>query len=135
MTDKKISVYFNMLDKNGFEISGTRTYVMNITPAAASQISKRLEFYPAPKQKFGLHSVVADFVGDRMDINRTFDPQTMDDGEYIMMHCTGHWCNCPEYIGRKCIQNLSSGKCKNKYMRQTIGEVLFPEIYKPQKQR
>ncbi len=135
MTDKKISVYFNMLDTNGYVFNGLHTYVANITPAQLTQISKRLEYMPAPMKKFGLQKITSNIHGNTLEINRTFDTETLDDEEHIMMHCTGQWCNCPEYIHKTCIKNLASGKCKNQYMRQTVGEILFPDVYKHQKQR
>ena len=67
--------------------------------------------------------------------NRTFDAETLDDEDYIFMHCTGAWCNCPETIHKKCAKNLCNGKCKNQYMRETVGAILFPELYKRYNQK
>lgn len=135
MTDKKISVYFNMLDKNGFVFNGLHDMVTRITPAQVTQIVKRLEVAPHPMKKFGLCKMTPSVSGDKIDINRTFDAETLDDEDYIMMHCTGEWCNCPESIHKTCIKNLAAGKCKNKYMQYCVGEILFPHLYKNQKQR
>lgn len=135
MTDKKISVFFNMLDKNGYTFSGLHTSVATITPSQAHQITELLSSATPPMAKFGLCKMTALYKEGNLEINRTFDPETLDDEEYIMMHCIGQWCNCPTTIHKKCIQNLSSGRCQNKYMRDTVGTVLFPQHYASQRQK
>ncbi len=34
-----------------------------------------------------------------------------------------------------CLANLMAGKCKDPFIRETVGEILFPKHYAPQKQR
>ncbi len=135
MTDKKISVYFNMQDKDGYTIKGLHTHVAEITPAQATQITKRLEFLPYPMRAFGLCKMTARISGNCLEINRTFDANRLDDEDYIMMRCTGEWCNCPTIIHKRCIQCLSNGDCVNKYMRDAVGSILFPQLYNMPKQR
>ncbi len=137
MTDKSIRVFFNMLDKNGNVIDGLHTETSYITQSQATQIVNALKSVPYPMRKFGLCKMTATLSSDgtRLDVNRTFDSETLDDEGHIFMHCANAWCSCPETIHKKCIKNLRNGKCKNQYMRETVGAILFPELYKRYNQK
>ena len=137
MTDKPIRVFFNMLDKNGDVIDGLHTEITYINLSQATQIVNALTSVPYPMRKRGLCKMSATLSSDgkKLNINRTFDAETLDDEDYIFMHCTGAWCNCPETIHKKCAKNLCNGKCKNQYMRETVGAILFPELYKRYNQK
>ena len=137
MTDKPIGVCFNMLDKNGNTINGLYTEMSHITLSQANQIIKNLSQSPYPMRKFGLCKMTATLSSDgkTLNINRTFDSETLDDEGHIFMHCAGTWCSCPEIIHKKCIKNLCNGKCKNQYMCETVGAILFPELYKRYNQK
>ena len=137
MTDKNVRVFFNMLDKHGNVFDGLHTESAYVDPAQANEIVKQLASVQYPMRKYGLCKMTASLSSDgkTLNINRTFDSETLDDENHIFMRCTGNWCNCPETIHKKCIKNLCTGKCQNKYMCETVGGILFPNLYKDLKQK
>ncbi len=137
MSEKTIRTYFNMLDKNGEVIGDLHTESDPITVSQATQIVTRLALAQYPMRKFGLCKMTATMSpdGDALNINRTFDSETIDDEGHIFMHCSGTWCSCPETIHKTCIKNLKRGKCNNKYMCETVGTILFPDLYNKQNQK
>lgn len=135
MAGKKISVYFNMLTDYGYPYHNLNSLVSQITPSQARQIMWRLDNLPYPMNRYGLCKMKADMSGNELHIGRLFDGTTLEDEGYIMMRCTGEWCNCPTVIHGRCVQNFIEGKCENAYMRHAVGEILFPHLYQKQKQR
>lgn len=44
-------------------------------------------------------------------------------------------CGCHPRNAQECIKSLVAGKCKDEFMRNTVGATLWPELYRDLKQK
>lgn len=144
MTGDTIDVQFNMLDKNNKTNKDLHTHIKWINFPQTIQVLTNLSSVSMPKKRYGLCGISLSFLYDVntrgnkhgvLNVNRMFDNDALENEEFVFLGCTGAWCNCPEMIHKKCTENFISGKCKNQYMRQILGGVLFPEYYNNSNQK
>ena len=81
--------------------------------------------------KYGGHIGIGDG-GPTLQI--TTDFQDLHDFNFRTNCMSVEQNNC-RWSATHCLANLKAGKCKDPFIRETVGEILFPEHYAPQKQR
>lgn len=146
MSQRKIDVVFYV---PGYDEFGTTIPVTRITPAQLTQLQESVANATLPadacptclsltytdEMSFLIGGARQNKVSDKhrnLQISNLFYLAEFDDKR---LTCDNSKIKSETRTTKRCATNLRNGKCRDEFMRRTIGAVLFPNLYSNEKQK